>query len=127
RDRRRRGTTGGGGHPRVDAGRPPPGAPVRLRLWLPPLLLAAAAAAVVVFAHRGALDPGEAAVLSGANLARRVREHLALSAVSTALAVAVAVPAGIAVTRPGLRRFGPPVLVLANAGQTIPTVAMLAL
>jgi osmoprotectant transport system permease protein len=100
---------------------------VRLKLWLPPLLLGGAAAVVVVFAHRGSLDPGEAAVLSWANLARRVREHLVLSAVSTALAVAVAVPAGVAVTRPRLRRFAPPVLGLANAGQTIPTVAMLAL
>jgi osmoprotectant transport system permease protein len=100
---------------------------VRGRLWLTPLVLAGTAAAVVAWAHRGHLDPGEAAVLSGANLARRAREHLALSAVSTALAIAVAVPAGVAVTRPGLRRLAPAVLAVANAGQTVPTVAMLAL
>jgi len=97
------------------------------RLWLTPVLLSAMAGAVVLWAHRGGLDPGEAAVLSGANLALHAREHLVLSAVSTALAVAAAVPAGIAVTRPALRRLAPPVLFVANVGQTVPTVAVLAL
>jgi osmoprotectant transport system permease protein len=104
-------------------------APRRLRapFWLTPLLLAAAAAGVVLWGHRGTLDAGETAVLSGANLALHTREHVVLSAVSTALAVAVAVPAGIAVTRPALRRLAPPVLFVANVGQTVPTVAVLAL
>jgi osmoprotectant transport system permease protein len=97
------------------------------RLWLTPLLVAGMAAAVVLMAHRGRLDAGEAAVLSAANLALHTREHVVLSVVSTALAVLVAVPAGIAVTRPGLRRLAPPVLFVANVGQTVPTVAVLAL
>jgi osmoprotectant transport system permease protein len=100
---------------------------LRHRLWLTPVVLAGTAAAVVFWAQRGSLDAGEAAVLSGANLALHTREHLVLSAVSTALAVAVAVPAGIAVTRPTLRRLAPPVLFVANVGQTVPTVAVLAL
>lgn len=97
------------------------------RMWLPPLLLAAAAAAVVAWVGRGELGSREAVELSGANLVRRAREHVVLSAVSTTLAVATAVPAGIAATRPVLRRLGPPVLFLANLGQTVPTVAALAL
>ena len=98
-----------------------------VRLWITPLLLAAAAAAIFVWGTRNHLDAGEAAVLSGENLAGRAREHAVLSVVSTALAVAVAVPGGIAATRPALRRLGRPVLFLANLGQTIPTVAVLAL
>ena len=98
-----------------------------IRLWLTPLLLAAAAVAVVVWGRGGALDAGEAAVLSGANLTLHTREHVVLSLVSTGLAVLVAVPAGIAVTRPALRRLAPPVLFVANVGQTVPTVAVLAL
>ena len=57
----------------------------------------------------------------------RVREHVALCAVSTALAVAAAVPAGIAATRPALRRLARPLLFVANVGQSVPTIAVLAL
>ena len=81
---------------------------------------------VVVWAHRGAVGP-EVGVLATGKLALRVREHVALCAVSTVLAVAGAVPAGIAATRPALRRIGPPLLFLANVGQSVPTIAVLAL
>lgn len=96
-------------------------------LWITPLLLVAGAATAVAWGTRGSLEAGEVALLSGANLARRAREHALLSATSTILAVAAAVPAGIAATRPALRRLTRPILFLANLGQTIPTVAVLAL
>ncbi len=91
-----------------------------------PLILAAAAAVVVVWAHQGAVG-AEVGVLATGKLAERVREHLALCAVSTALAVLAAVPAGIIATRPGLRRLASPLLFVANVGQSVPTVAVLAL
>ncbi len=100
---------------------------LRVRLWLTPLVLVAGAVVVVFWGKGGTLDAGEASVLSGANLVLHTREHVVLSLVSTALAVVVAVPAGIAVTRPALRRLAPPVLFVANVGQTVPTVAVLAL
>ncbi len=81
---------------------------------------------VVVWAHRGAVGP-EVGVLATGRLALRVREHVALCAVSTALAVAAAVPAGGVATRPGLRRLSPPLLFVANVGQSVPTIAVLAL
>jgi len=80
----------------------------------------------VVWAHHGAAG-AELGVLATGELARRIREHLALCAVSTALAVAVAVPAGVAASRSGLRRLAPPLLVAANVGQSVPTIAVLAL
>ena len=97
-----------------------------LRLVVTPVVLVAAAVAVVVWAHRGA-DVAELGVLRTGRLWVRVREHVALCAVSTALAVAVAVPAGVAATRPGLRRLAPPLLFVANVGQSVPTIAVLAL
>jgi osmoprotectant transport system permease protein len=96
------------------------------RLALPPLLLCAATVGVVLRAHRGA-DVSELGVLATGRLALRVREHVALCAVSTALAVAAAVPAGVAATRPGLRRLASPLLFVANVGQSVPTIAVLAL
>jgi osmoprotectant transport system permease protein len=98
----------------------------RLRLVFTPVVLAVAAVAVVAWAHRGA-DPAELGVLRTGHLWVRVREHVALCAVSTALAVAVAVPAGVAATRPRLRRLAPPLLLVANVGQSVPTIAVLAL
>jgi osmoprotectant transport system permease protein len=98
----------------------------RRRLVLTPLLLAGAAAGVIGWAHRGVVGP-EAGVLASGELAARVREHVVLCAVSTGLAVAAALPAGIAATRPALRRLGPPLLFVANVGQSVPTIAVLAL
>lgn len=97
-----------------------------VRLLVTPALLIVAAAVVVAWAQGGATG-AEVGVLGAQNLARRVREHLALSAVSTALAVLVAVPAGVAATRPALRRLAPPLLFVANVGQSVPTIAVLAL
>ena len=97
-----------------------------LRLLVTPVLLAGAAVGVVLWAHSGATGT-EAGVLATGQLMERVREHVALCAVSTGLAVAAAVPAGIVGTRPGLRRLAPPMLFLANVGQSVPTIAVLAL
>ena len=91
-----------------------------------PLALTAAAAGVVVWAHRGAVG-AEIGVLATGELAERVREHVALCAVSTVLAVLAAVPAGIAATRSRLRRLAPSLLFVANVGQSVPTIAVLAL
>jgi osmoprotectant transport system permease protein len=101
---------------------------MRLR-WLvaaPPLFLVAAGA-VVAWGHGGDPGPGESAVLAGSNLSARAGEHARLSLVSTALAVAVAVPVGVAATRARVRRLRAPALFVANLGQTVPTVAVLAL
>ena len=97
-----------------------------LRLVLTPLLLALATVGVVVWARHGAAG-AEAGVLATASLTRRVREHVGLCVVSTALAVATAVPAGVAATRPGWRRAGSALLFVANVGQSVPTIAVLAL
>ena len=97
-----------------------------LRLLITPLALAIALAVVVAWAHRGAAG-AEVDVLATGKLAERIREHVALCAVSTALAILAAVPAGIAATRPGLRRLAAPLLFAANIGQSVPTIAVLAL
>lgn len=44
---------------------------------------------------------------------------------STVIVVLIAVPAGVALTRPALRRFGPAVLSVANAGQALPAYGLL--
>lgn len=58
---------------------------------------------------------------------RLLRRHIMLVAVSSILAIGVALPAGIFVTRSAFRKLEWPVLNIANLGQTIPSIAILAL
>ena len=54
-------------------------------------------------------------------------EHVKICVVSTALATLIVVPLGIVMSRRSLRHAGTPILFVANIGQTVPTVAVLAL
>jgi osmoprotectant transport system permease protein len=56
-----------------------------------------------------------------------VVEHLRLVIVSTLLAIAVGVPAGILITRQGFRDFSGLILGVANIGQSVPSIAILAI
>ena len=97
------------------------------RLALTPILLVGITAAILWWIDSSQLQPNESAVLSTDNLRARASEHVQMSAVSTALATLVAVPLGIVMSRRPLRRAGTPILFVANIGQTVPTVAVLAL
>lgn len=55
------------------------------------------------------------------------RQHLLLVGISWGLAIAVGVPLGVLLTRPWMRRYSESVLQVVNIGQTIPTLAVLAL
>lgn len=55
------------------------------------------------------------------------QQHIGLVAISGGLAILVGVPAGVALTRPRLRRYGDVAVQVLNIGATIPTLAVLAL
>jgi osmoprotectant transport system permease protein len=61
------------------------------------------------------------------NVIDALTEHIRLIVISTGLAILVAVPAGILITRQGFRDFSGLVLGLANVGQSVPSIAILAL
>ncbi|MBB3232700.1 ABC transporter permease [Halomonas stenophila] len=54
-------------------------------------------------------------------------QHLWLTAVSGGLAILVAIPLGIALSRPSMVRFAESAMQVLNVGTTIPTLAVLAL
>ena len=56
-----------------------------------------------------------------------ILEHLQLVLIPMALAMLIALPAGILVTRPAYRRHAGRVMSLFNAGQTIPPLAVIAI
>jgi osmoprotectant transport system permease protein len=61
------------------------------------------------------------------NVLDAATEHIRLILISTGLAIAVAVPAGILITREGFRDFSGLILSVANIGQSVPSIAILAL
>jgi len=61
------------------------------------------------------------------NVVSAVLEHLRLILISTALAIATGVPAGILITREGFRDFSGLFLFVANFGQSVPSIAILAI
>lgn len=106
------------------------GGRLSIRTAVTPLLLVVASAAVWSFARSRITDFDRAqvdSILNRSFIQARIWEHAKLSAVSTLLAVAVAVPAGIVMTRGRLRRLGTPLLWFANVGQAVPTISVLAL
>ncbi|MFP7833950.1 ABC transporter permease [Marisediminicola sp. LYQ134] len=69
--------------------------------------------------ERTTLDPG---ALWSATV-----EHLALTFTAAVIVLAIAIPLGILLTRSALRKFVPPVLVVANFGQAAPALGLLVL
>ncbi|KUO70512.1 MAG: ABC transporter permease [Clostridia bacterium BRH_c25] len=55
------------------------------------------------------------------------RQHIYMVLVSSGLAIATSVPLGIFITRPKYKRIAPKVIDIVNIGQTIPSLAVVAL
>jgi osmoprotectant transport system permease protein len=54
-------------------------------------------------------------------------QHIKIVVISSLLAIGTSVPLGILLTRPGFKKFAPRVLSIVNIGQTIPSLAIVAL
>ncbi|NGO73497.1 ABC transporter permease, partial [Streptomyces boncukensis] len=65
--------------------------------------------------------------LSEGNVALRLRQHIELTAISTFFVLVIAIPLGVALTRPLLRRAAPIAMIIANLGQAIPALGLLIL
>ncbi|MEP7021085.1 MAG: ABC transporter permease, partial [Pseudonocardiales bacterium] len=73
------------------------------------------------------LDSIEKRSLDRQFLIERVIQHIELTAVSTVLVIAIAIPLGIMLTRPTMRRATPLVLAIVNIGQAVPSIGVLVL
>jgi osmoprotectant transport system permease protein len=77
---------------------------------------------------RGAtLDSIEQRLLTPSVLISSTLRHLELTAVSTALVLIIAIPAGVLATRPFAARIATPIIGVFNIGQAIPSVGLLAI
>jgi osmoprotectant transport system permease protein len=101
-----------------------------LGLILSPLGIAALAA--VLWLYYRSLDLGsgdsfqQASALDwGTKLWPQSVEQITIAFWSTIIVMAIALPIGVALTRPAFRRFGPAVLSIANAGQALPAYGLI--
>jgi osmoprotectant transport system permease protein len=100
--------------------------PGGLRLALTPVLVGVALLLLYLWVHTADVPPEEAAVLSPDFIGTRLTQHVELTVVSFLVAAALALPLGVAAARAG-RAVRLPVLLAANLGQAIPSIALLAL
>jgi len=101
-----------------------------LGLALAPLGIAALALILFLYYRSLNLDPEvnfqQASALDwSTKLWPQTVELVTIAFWSTLAVVLIAIPLGIALTRPGMRRFSVPVLTVANAGQALPAYGLL--
>jgi osmoprotectant transport system permease protein len=92
-----------------------------------PLFVLVAGTILFIVIGTTALDSIEELSIGEDRVWSKVVEHLKLMGVSSAIALAVAIPAGILVTRPRFKFLRPPFLAIANLGQALPSLAFIAL
>jgi osmoprotectant transport system permease protein len=92
-----------------------------------PLLLIIIGVVIVIYAVNNPTDSLVARSLTYSNVFKALREHLGLMLVSMFGAIVVGVLAGILLSRPKLYYIGRGVENVINVGQTIPSLAILAL
>lgn len=92
-----------------------------------PAFLALVCLALYVYVSSRELDSIEARSLNATALSRALWQHIQLTAVSTVCVIAIAVPLGVLLTRSFTRRYRTVLLTLANIGQAVPTIGVLAL
>lgn len=98
-----------------------------LRYLGTPALVAAAYGALYLYVQGRELDSIERRLLDADSLRRAAMEHLDISLWATALVLVVAIPVGVALTRPWARRLSPAVIGVANIGQGVPAIGTLVL
>lgn len=100
---------------------------VILRRAAAPVLVAVLLVATFVWVSTLQLDSIEQRTLNPAYITARIREHLVLTIVASALVAVLAIPAGILVHRVRSRVFRGIVLGLGNIGQATPAVGVVIL
>jgi len=82
---------------------------------------------LTVYVVRSPQDSMVARLVSYRKILELLGQHLYIVGISSALAVLTAVPTGVFLTRPRLKLWAPRVVSLVNIGQTVPSLAIIAL
>lgn len=90
-----------------------------------PALLGLVLLALYVYVSSRELDSIEERSLNAARLGRALWEHVQLTAASTVVTLVIAIPLGVAFTRPFTRRVRPLIIQVLTILQAVPTIAIL--
>lgn len=96
-----------------------------IRYFGMPVLLTGVCVWLYLYVTRQTLDSIEGRTLNRTFVTDKLVEHITLALAATVLVIAIAVPLGILMTRPLLRRLTPLVIGLANIGQAIPSIGLI--
>jgi osmoprotectant transport system permease protein len=96
-------------------------------LLVTPVFLVVASGALYLYVSGLELDAIERRSVNRSEIVSQFVQHIKLVAVSTGLVLAIAIPLGVLLTRPRLRRLSAPFLALANVGQAVPSIGVLVL
>lgn len=99
----------------------------RRRLLVQPVLVLILAAAVVFWAFNRDLTATQKENINPGNVATLIWQHLLITAAVTAIVLAIGVPLGVLVTRPGAKVLRPLFIGVANVGQAAPAIGLLVL
>ncbi|MEW2290252.1 ABC transporter permease [Streptomyces sp. NPDC047841] len=97
----------------------------RSRTWVLPLAVLVLLGVLWAYVSSLELDSIETRSLAPDVVLTALWEHVQLVVVSTLLTVAIGVPLGVLLTRPGISRAGVIVLAAANASQAVPSIGVL--
>ena len=103
------------------------GAARLLRYLAMPIFLGLACLALYLYVNVHGLDSIEQRSLNAGTLIQQTATLLKLAVISTAIVVTLSVTTGILLTRPFARHVSPFVISLANIGQAVPSIGVLAL
>lgn len=101
--------------------------PVWLRHMAMPAALAVVCLVLYLWIHSKQLDSIEQRSLNAQTISRLLLQHVELALVSTVGVIAIAVPLGILLTRPFMRRLTPAITAIVGIGQAIPSIGVLVL
>ncbi|MFG1793267.1 ABC transporter permease [Nocardia sp. NPDC049149] len=100
---------------------------VPLDVWFEPIIIGILGIGYALWYRSTTFTPTEKAALGWDNLQSTILAHIKLTVVATLIVVVLAIPLGIALTRPALRRLEPFAVNIANIGQAAPAVGLLVL
>lgn len=98
-----------------------------LLLLVIPVLVAVTFGGWVLWRMNADLDSIERRQLAWSTVGSLLLEHVQLTVVSTFFVLVIAVPLGVALTRPRLRRLAPLAVGAGNAGQAAPAIGLIVL
>lgn len=98
-----------------------------LDVWLEPLVIVVLGVGFVVWHSTTDFTSNESAQLDSSVLWETILAHVKLTLVAAVIVLAIAIPLGILLTRPALRRLTPIAVGLGNIGQAAPAVGLLVL